>query len=198
MKYAWIQSHQQHFPVAVSCRALGVSRSGYYEWLGRPPSARSLTDQCVLGQIRRIHLASRENYGTRKVHQALMEDGIACGRDRVARLRRQARIVTRRRRRFVITTRSKHRHWIAPNLLNREFVAQRPNQAWVGDVTFIPTRAGWLYLAVLLDLHSRKVVGWAMSHRNDQALVEDALRMAVKARRPMPGQLGFKNQVQHD
>ena len=121
MKYAWIQSHQQHFPVAVSCRALGVSRSGYYEWLGRPPSARSLTDQCVLGQIRRIHLASRENYGTRKVHQALMEDGIACGRDRVARLRRQARIVTRRRRRFVITTRSKHRHWIAPNL-NASFI----------------------------------------------------------------------------
>ena len=187
MKYAWIQSHQQHFPVAVSCRALGVSRSGYYEWLGRPPSTRSLTDQCMLGQIRRIHLASRENYGTRKVHQALMEDGIACGRDRVARLRRQARIVTRRRRRFVITTRSKHRHWIAPNLLNRAFVAQRPNQAWVGDVTFIPTRAGWLYLAVLRALHSRKVVGWAMSHRNDQALVEDALRMAVKARRPMPG-----------
>ena len=187
MKYAWIDCHRQQYPIAMSCRVLDVSRSGFYEWRDRPPSPRQQQDTQLLGHIRRIHRFSRENYGARKVHQALLAEGIACGRDRVSRLRRQARIVAKRRRRFVVTTRSKHRHWIAPNLLNRDFTAQAPNQVWAGDVTFIATRTGWLYLAILLDLHLRKIVGWAMSHRNDQALVVDALQMAVKRQQPGSG-----------
>lgn len=185
MKYAWIE--QQAFPVAVSCRVLGVSRSGFYEWRGRGPSRRIQTDLRLLGPIRRIHRQSRQAYGTRKIHQALLGEGIACGRDRVGRLRKQAGIITKRRKRFVVTTRSKHRHWIAPNVLNRAFTAAAPNQVWVGDVTFIPTQAGWLYLAILMDLHPRKVVGWSMSNRNDQTLVSDALTMAVARQQPATG-----------
>lgn len=187
MKYAWIDRHRQQYPIAMSCRVLDVSRSGFYEWRDRPPSQRQRQDTQLLGHIRRIHRFSRENYGARKVHQALLAEGIACGRDRVGRLRRQARIVAKRRRRFVVTTRSKHRHWIAPNLLNRDFTAQVPNQVWAGDVTFIATRTGWLYLAILLDLYLRKIVGWAMSHRNDQTLVVDALQMAVERQQPGSG-----------
>lgn len=187
MKYAWIDRQRRRYPVAISCRVLGVSRSGFYEWRGRPPSRRAQHDRQLLGHIRRIHYQARENYGTRKVYKALHAEGIVCGRDRVGRLRQQAGIIAKRRKRFVITTRSKHRYWVAPNLLARDFTAKAPNQVWVGDVTFIPTQAGWLYLAVLMDLHPRKIVGWSMSNRNDQALVTDALKMAARQQRPAAG-----------
>ncbi|MCK9386735.1 MAG: IS3 family transposase [Nevskia sp.] len=186
MKYAFIQQ-QTIASVARWCRLLRVSRSGYYDWRGRGESARAAADRGLVAHLQRVHTQFRQAYGTRRVWRHLSAEGIACGRQRIARLRRMHGILTRRRRRFRLTTHSKHRHWIAPNLLKRQFKADKPNQAWVGDVTFVATRAGWLYLAVLLDLHSRRVVGWSMSERNDVALVLGALRMAITARRPPAG-----------
>lgn len=187
MKYAWIKQHRQQFPVAVCCRALRVSRSGYYGWLSRGPSQRQIDDRVFLQRIRFFHERARQSYGTRRIWLDLRDEGTACGKHRVARLRRDNHITTKRRRRFVITTRSKHHLWVAPNVLARDFRVARPNQVWVGDITFIQTRAGWLYLAVLLDLYARRVVGWSMSRRIDQALILDALDMAIAHRRPGRG-----------
>ena len=186
MKYAFIKQKPAK-SVARWCRLLGVSRSGYYDWLRRGESARAVEDRRLLECIKDVHQRSRQAYGTRRVWKQLLADGIACGRQRVARLRRENDIVTRRRRRFRITTHSKHQRWIAPNLVQRQFHAKQPDRVWVGDVTFVATREGWLYLAVMLDLHSRKVVGWSMSSRNDVPLVRDALHMAILQRRPKPG-----------
>lgn len=187
MKYAYIQQHQQFFPIAAMCKVLKVSRSGYYDWCNRGESPRSNRDRYLLGYIRRVHDQSRQHYGIVKCWKQLNREGIACGRDRVARLRREQGIYSKRRRRFVVTTRSKHRHWIAPNRLERDFTASSPNRTWVGDVTFIETRSGWLYLSVLLDLYSRKVVGWSMSNSNNGQLVKDALCMAIRHRQPGKG-----------
>lgn len=150
-------------------------------------SVREREDRKLLGHIRRVHDQSRQRYGIIKCWKQLISEGIMCGRDRVARLRRAHHIYAKRRRRFVVTTRSKHRYWIAPNRLKRDFTTTAPDQAWVGDVTFIATRQGWLYLAVLLDLYSRKVVGWSMSDKNNGQLVENALKMAITQRQPQPG-----------
>jgi putative transposase len=169
------------------CRVLRVSASGYYTWLERPESSHAIEDRRLLASIQRIHLRSRQAYGTLKVWKTLRAEGITCGKHRVARLRRLDGIVTRRRRRFRVTTHSKHQRWIAPNRLQRQFHAAQPDRVWVGDVTFIATRSGWLYLAVQLDLYSRRVVGWAMSERNDLHLVLAALRMAIEHRRPSTG-----------
>lgn len=186
MKYAFIKQ-QPAERVSRWCRLLGVSRSGYYCWLRCSDSPRTVEDRRLVGLIQDIHDQFRQAYGTRRVWKQLLAQGVTCGRQRVARLRKAYDIVTRRRRRFRITTRSRHHRWIAPNLLQRQFQVDRPNRVWAGDVTFIATRSGWLYLAVLLDLHSRRVVGWSMSERNDLPLVMDALRMAILQRRPKPG-----------
>lgn len=164
------------------CRVLNVSASGYYGWRTRPECRRKAVDAHLVSEIRVVHEQSRQAYGSLKTWKALNQRGVRCGKHRVARLRRLAGICARRRRRFKLTTDSKHTAWIAPNLLNRHFTAERPNQVWVGDVTSIPTRAGWLYLAVLLDLYSRKVIGWSMSERIDKRLVLDALDMALARR----------------
>lgn len=185
MKYAFIKQ-QSSESVYRWCRLLGVSRSGYYDWLARPDSLRAVQDRDLAERIHDIHDRCRQAYGTRRVWKQLQAEGVSCGRERVARLRRTHGIVTRRRRRFRITTHSKHQRWIAPNLLQRQFQVDQPNSVWVGDVTFIATRSGWLYLAVLLDLHSRRVVGWSMSERNDVELVIGALRMAILQRKPPP------------
>lgn len=187
MKYAYIQAHQKQRSVTALCRALQVSRSGYYAWGAHQDSARAQANLTLLEHIRRVQHQTRQRYGLIKCWKQLNHEGIACGRSRVARLRREHDIYARRRRRFVLTTRSQHRYWIAPNRLQRHFTAAAPNQVWVGDVTFIATRTGWLYLGVLIELYSRKVVGWSMSHSNNGQLVEDALRMAIAHRRPRPG-----------
>jgi len=166
------------------CKALEVSPSGYYAWKTRPLSKRALSDRYLVNQIRQIHIASRQNYGVIKTWKALRVSGICCGKHRVARLRRINGIESKRRKRFKITTWSKNTEWVAPNLLNRCFEVAKPNQVWVGDVTFISTRAGWLYLAVLLDLYSRKVIGWSMSEQNNKQLVINALDMALERRQP--------------
>lgn len=187
MRYAFIRAHREEFRVHAMCRVLKVSRSGYYGWCLRKPSRRSIEDGHLLKRIQRVHQQSRQAYGTLKVWRALKSQGATCGKHRVARLRKAHGIITRRRRRFRVTTQSRHHRWIAANLLQRQFQVAQPNQVWVGDVTFVATHSGWLYLAVLLDLHSRRVVGWSMSDRNDLAMVTDALSMAIEQRRPGPG-----------
>ncbi len=166
------------------CKVLKVGRSGYYAWKIRLPSKRKLFDNRLIAEIRQVHLASRENYGAIKTWKALKVKGISCGKHQVARLRRVNSITSKRRKQFKVTTLSKNTEWIAPNRLNRCFQAAKPNQAWVGDVTFIATRNGWLYLAILLDLYSRKVIGWSMSDRNNKELVLSALVMALRSRGP--------------
>jgi len=168
---------------------LGVSPSGYYAWITRKPSRRSLADARLLPEIRRVHEINRQAYGTVKTWKALNEDGIRCGKHRIARLRSLHGIQTLRRKRFKVTTDSRHAKWIAPNRLGRRFKANRPNEVWVGDVTFVATRSGWLHVAVLLDLCSRKVVGWSMSERIDKQLVINALKMALLRRNPTSGLL---------
>jgi putative transposase len=169
------------------CRLLKVSRSGYYDWVRRGLSRRAQENELLLMEIRRIHGEYREAYGSLKVWQELKQRGIACGKNRVARLRSQNGIETKRRRRFKVTTRSRKGQVIAPNVINRCFKAARPNVIWVGDVTFISTRKGWLYLAVVIDLYSRMIIGWAMADQNNKQLVLNALDMAILRRKPCPG-----------
>ena len=187
MKYAFIKEVQTLYPVLHLCRVLRVSRSGYYDWLGRPESKRSIRHGLIATEIKRIHVRSNQNYGVVKCWKALRLEGFVFGRDQIAKVRRKNGIYSKRRRRFVITTKSKQGHEAAPNILNRNFSSASPNKAWVGDVTFIPTRKGWLFLSVLLDLYSRKVVGWSMGNRNDSVLVKDCLQMAIKHRNPPLG-----------
>jgi transposase InsO family protein len=187
MKYDFMRCNTDRFSLAGMCRALRASRSGYYAWRDRRPSARQAEDLTLAAHVRRIHIATREAYGARKVWKALVAEGVACGRHRVARVRRENGIEARRRRRFKVTHYARRHKSTAPDRLRRQFQIERPNRCWVGDVTFISTRAGWLYLAVLIDLYSRRVVGWAMSDRNDEPLVSAALRMAIAHRQPAAG-----------
>jgi putative transposase len=166
------------------CKVLRVSKSGYYAWTIRPLSKRELFNKSLTKEIRQIHIESRENYGSLKTWKTLIFKGIHCGKHRVARLRKISGIESKRRKRFKITTLSKNTEWIAPNILNRCFTVAKPDRVWVGDVTFLATRTGWLYLAVLLDLYSRKVIGWSMSDRNNKQLVLNALDMAIERRQP--------------
>lgn len=187
MKYEFIREHRARFPVARLCQALEVSRSGFHAWLERPASAHAQTDQRLLVDIRRVHLEHRQAYGGVKTWLTLKERGIACGKHRIARLRREAGIEANRRQRQRITIEHHKAAAPAPDLLVRRFTAPSPDRIWVGDMTFIRTREGWLYLAVLLDLYSRKVVGWAMDQRPGQVLHLGALQMALSQRRPQPG-----------
>jgi transposase InsO family protein len=187
VKYAFVAAHCPQFRIASMCRVLKVSRSGYYEWRSRAPSAHALADQALLPKIRHLHVASKEAYGAVKTWKVLNQQGVSCGKHRVARLRRDAGIEARRKRRFRITVEHRKMPAVAPDRVQRHFHADEPNRIWVGDVTFIRTRAGWLYLAMLLDLYSRKVVGWSMSDRNDEELTLAALNMAITHREPAPG-----------
>jgi len=186
VKYAFIREHQQEFSVAAMCRVLKVSRSGFYDWRDRGPSARSLANAALLADIRKVHLEHRQAYGALKTWQALKQQGIACGKHRIARLRAQAGIEARRKRRFRVMT-EHHKTRNAPDLLQRRFQSTAPNRVWVGDMTFIRTRQGWLHLAVLLDVFSRRVVGWSMGNQADQQLSLSALNMALVQRQPKAG-----------
>jgi putative transposase len=187
VKYGFIRTHRKQFSVAKLCRQLSVSRSGFHAWLTRPASARSRGDQALLIDIRRVHLEHRQAYGGIKTWRTLNERGIACGKQRVFRLRRQAGIEARRVQRQRLTVEHHKAAAPAPDLLVRRFSAPSPNRIWAGDMTFIRTREGWLHLAILLDLFSRKVVGWAMDHRPGLLLHLGALQMALAHRRPQPG-----------
>lgn len=187
MRYQFIEEHELIHRVTALCRALAVSRSGYYEWKTRPESRRERDNHRLVAHIRKIHQASREAYGILKTWRALHAAGIRCGHNRVARLRRLHGVEARRRRRFRAGQAARNNDPAAPNLLDRRFTATAPDRVWVGDITFIPTREGWLYLAVLLDLHSRRVVGWSMGEKQNRPLVIDALTMAIERRQPKPG-----------
>lgn len=194
MKYACIEAHAVTLGIARLCRLLGVARSGYYGWKTRGESRRSRQDRELLAQIEEVHHASREAYGAVKTWRELKTRGIACGKHRVARLRRQAGIEARRKRRFRVIVENHHTAPAAPNLVQRRFDASLPNQVWVGDGTFIRTRQGFLHLAVLLDLHSRRVVGWGMGDRPNLAPVLTALNMALLQRQPQQGLIHHSDQ----
>jgi putative transposase len=194
VKYAFMKAHRDQFKVLRMWEVFEISRSGYYSWRGRKESKRDEENRTVLAEIHKIHEQSRQAYGSVKTWRELKAQGMSCGRHRVARLRRRAGIEARRRRRFRITTQSRRGVVAAENKLNQRFEVGKTNRAWVGDITFIATAAGWLYLAVLIDLYSRKVVGWAMSERIDQRLVIDALNMAIQQSRPKPGLIHHTDQ----
>jgi putative transposase len=187
VKFAFVAAQLVAFPVAVICRVLGVSTSGYYAWTDRGVSRRSRRDLDLGAKVRAAHSASKGRYGSPRVHAELRAAGEKVGRKRIARLMKQAHLEGRKRRQFRKTTDSNHRLPIAPNLLKRDFTATAPNQAWVTDITFLWTQQGWLYLAAILDLYSRRVVGWATSPNVDRHLALAALRTALRDRRPSEG-----------
>jgi putative transposase len=187
VKYAFIAAQEVAFPVVVVCRVLDVSTSGFYAWRGRPASRRARRDAELGARIRAAHAGSKGRYGSPRVHAELRADGQRVGRKRVARLMKAAHLAGRRRRRFRATTDSNHAFPIAPNLLERDFTATAPNEAWVTDITSIWTQEGWLYLAAILDLFSRRVVGWATSANIDRHLALAALGAALRERRPGAG-----------
>ena len=172
------------YPNATMCRLLGVSASGYYAWQDRPPSARSAADAVLLEHIREAHAQSYGTYGAPRLHAELAAKGILVGRKRVARLMRAAGLAGVSRRKGPRTTRRREGARPAPDLVERNFTAERPDQLWVADITYVPTWAGFLYLAVVLDAFSRRVVGWAMATHLRTQLVLDALEMALRQRRP--------------
>lgn len=186
MSYQIIETNREGGSVERLCGVLGVSVSGYYAWRNRPTSQHQQQDAHLLRYIRTAYQAGRGLYGSPRIHAALQQQGLCCSRKRVARLMRQHGIHSRRRpKRRVRTTDSCHNRPVAPNLLKRDFNAAAPNEKWVGDIVGIWTDEGWLYLAALLDTYSRFIVGWSMSVYRDEALVTDALRMAL-ARRELP------------
>jgi putative transposase len=189
VKFAFIAGEKAAFPVTVLCRTLAVSRAGFYAAQARPPAARARADAQLAVEIAAIHGESRQRYGSPRVHAELRARGQGVSRKRVARLMRHRGLAARRRRRFRVTTDSRHAFPVAANVLARQFAAPAPDTVWVTDITYIPTGEGWLYLAVILDLCSRGIVGWAMSERITRQLPLDALGMALGRRRPSPGLL---------
>ena len=190
-----MRDHQAEFEIKIMCRVLAVSQAGYYTWLrrqqpGRLPCPRETANQQLSEQIRTVFRQSRGTYGSPRIHAELRAGGVVCSRNRVARLMKRAGIAAKRRRTYKpTTTDSKHSYPVAPNLLNRDFSAQSPDEKWLCDITYIATREGWLYMATVLDVYSRRVVGWAMDKHMDAELVERALQMAASHRRPDAGVL---------
>ncbi len=182
MKYAFIQSQQKQHAAQRLCEILGVSTSGYYDWLNRKTSQREQANNALLHKIRAIHRKSRERYGSPRIHQALLQQGVRVARGRVERLMRINDIKAKRSRRHRCVYEHREPVSVAGNILNRVFMAKQPNRKWVSDITFIPTRQGYLYLAIVLDLYSRAIVGWSMSARINGQLVIDALEMAIEQR----------------
>lgn len=169
------------------CRALSVSRSGFYQWINRKPSRRDRDNEQLVVQIRQIHRELDRIYGSPRMTQALRQRGVQCNHKRVERLMRIYGIQSKRRRKFKVTTHSKHKRAIAGNLVQRNFSVANPNRLWTSDITYIRTQEGWLYLAVFLDVCSRRIVGWSMNHRINDGLVVSAFKHAMLHRRPLPG-----------
>ena len=182
MRYTVIHEHRDQHAVRMMCRTLGVSRSGYYDWRDRPMSLRAQRHRELTEKIRYFHRSSRETYGSPRIRKDLLDCGERVGENTVALLMQRAGIMPKTIRRFRVTTDSR-KTVAAPNRLDQQFTASRPNQRWVSDITFIPTREGWLYLAVIIDLYSRAVIGWTMHKRMKTALVTDALKMALMRRK---------------
>ena len=186
MRYRFIQSQAGQHPINVLCRVLAVSRAGYYAWRKRPPSQRTMANERLKEALWGVYDRSRQTYGYRRMHAAVHSQ-IPCNHKRVARLLRQAGWQARRSRRYRVTTHANLAHSVAPNRLAQLFVAAQPNQIWLGDITYIRTAQGWLYLAVVLDLYARRIVGWAMEQHLKTDLTLKALEMALLKRRPKEG-----------
>jgi putative transposase len=194
MRFQFIEDHQDEFPVKLMCKRLKVSPSGYYAWRGRPPSAREMANQDLTSKIEDVFEESEGTYGSPRVYRALKAQGVACSKNRVARLMRLRGLRAKRVRRYRATTKRNKAHRAAPNRLNRDFTAERPDEKWLADITYISTLEGWLYLAAIMDLFSRKIVGWAMSDRMKSELTLRALDMAIRQRRPAPGLIHHSDQ----
>lgn len=193
MKYGFVHDHQEQFRITSMCRVLQVSRSGYYTWASTL-AGRQEREATLLGQIEQLHQASRGAYGAYKTWRELNRQGVACAKHQVARIRKQAGIEARRKQRFRRVTEHHYTAPPAPDLLQRRFQASQPDEVWVGDFTYIRTRRGWLFLAALLDLYSRKVVGWSMGDKPNVELTLAALDMALLHRRPAPGLIHHSDQ----
>jgi putative transposase len=189
MKYQFIAEYRHEYSITLMCQVLEVSVSGYYAWTKRPPSQHSREDAHLAEQVKTVFQANRRVYGSPRVHAELRAQGIACARKRVARLMREQELFAQRPRHRTMTTKSEPGAQVAPNLLQRDFSADEPDTKWVADTIYIWTAEGWLYLAVVLDLFSRMVVGWSMAATQDATLVVHALHTAITRRRPQAGLL---------
>jgi putative transposase len=187
MRFQLIDAAKEEFPVQRLCKVLGVSPSGYFAWRRRPASPRQRADLVLLAHLRSAFALSNETYGSPRMTRELQDSGLSVGRRRTARLMRENGLKARQKRRFTRTTDSHHAFPVAPNLLDQDFSAERPNEKWGADISYIWTGEGWLYLAVVLDLFARRVVGWAVSDRLHKELALDALRKALAIRRPSGG-----------
>lgn len=182
MIFAWIEECRDEWPIILMCRVLEVSRSGFYAWLSRKPSAAEVRREELTEEVKEIHAQVKARYGSPRIHAELMAKGHECSVNFVAKVMREAGIAAKTKRKFRQTTDSNHTRPVAENILDREFDPEEPNASWVADVTYIPTREGWLYLAVVEDLFSRRVVGWSMDATMTSRLVVDALEMALAGR----------------
>ena len=194
MRFQFVDEHRDQFPVTRMCNVLRVSPSGYYAWRGRPPSAREMTNQALYRKIEAVYNENRSVYGSPRIYHELDRQGVACSENRIARLMRLRGLQAKQTRRFKSTTKRNKAHTAAPNLLKRDFATDRPDQKWLADITYITTGEGWLYLAAILDLHTRRIVGWAMSDRMTSDLTIAALKMALLQRQPEVGLIHHSDQ----
>ena len=182
-----IDAEKKAYPVSLLCAVMQVTRSGYYSWRTRGKSARQHEYEKLIPVVQEAHRISKGTYGTRRISDEVKAVGASCGREKAKTLMKLADVTARQKRKFKVTTDSKHNLPVAPNLLNREFKVDEPDRVYVSDITYIWTNEGWLYLAIVLDLYSRQIVGWSLNNRMSRTLVMDALRMAVWRRQPAPG-----------
>jgi putative transposase len=194
MRFQFIKDHQDEFPVSRMCQELEVSPSGYYAWRHRPPSAREMANHELFNKIEAVYNDSDGTYGSPRIYHELKAQGVSCSENRVARLMKLRKLRAKQVRRYKSTTKRNKKHRAAPNLLKRDFTAERPDHKWLSDITYIPTQEGWLYLAAILDLYTRRIVGWAMAERMTSELTLAALRMAIQQRRPTAGLIHHSDQ----
>jgi transposase InsO family protein len=194
MRFEFIDDHREEFPVSRMCKVLDVSRSGYYAWRGRPPSKREMANRELYKKIKAVYDETKGTYGSPRIYEELKSCGIACSENRVARLMRLRGLRAQQAKTYKATTKRNEADPVAPNRLKRDFEAERPNEKWLTDITYIPTEEGWLYLAVVLDLYSRRVVGWAMADHMTSDLTMNALKMALRRREVGPGLIHHSDQ----
>ena len=194
MRFEFIEDCRGEFPVTRMCKELSVSPSGYYAWRYRPHSAREMANQELVQRIEAVYNDAQGTYGSPRIYYELKDQGVACSKNRVARLMRLRGLQAKQVKRYRSTTKRNKKHPVAPNLLKRDFRTDRPEQKWLTDITYIPTREGWLYLAAVLDLYTRRIVGWAMSQRMTADLTIRALKMAIRQRQPGAGLIHHSDQ----
>jgi transposase InsO family protein len=193
VKFSFIHEHKEVWPVRVMCRTLHVSTQGFYAWCSRPTSNQQQRRDAILVKIRTVHAECKQRYGSPRIYTELQADGVECCVNTVAKLMRDNDVRAKTARKFINTTDSNHSFPVAENVLDRQFDPEKPNERWVADITYIPTREGWLYLAAVEDLYSRRVVGWSMADHMESRLVVDALKMAIKCRLPDEGLLAHSD-----